>query len=343
MFTWTDRPYESMWEHLRVLSHENNAHRLLMGLLSQGRTFPAPSRPSAAAKAQAVAYCITQAYEYYQAAEAVTINTSPLLYFYGMLSLAKALIVANSPDKLLDDIKYHGLTFDKTVGRTPEIDNQVAIVKGGVFDELTYLTSGFRYPHKAAIRLRDVLSISPEIADMYERYYGQPSRLFYHASQVISFKNPYRIELSVSLNDPQEAYNRIPELATDFTVVGRSPAHPYINFRSTNLQNDPDYMAIYRPVVGGQYIVGGLPFIHAGTSGRRYLSPAVSDYIAMFLLGDCVRYQQDLWGSVVEGKNTGILGLITLLIGISKRRFPNMILDKLFGEPCEYGSPGRLM
>ena len=63
----------------------------------------------------------------------------------------------------------------------------------------------------------------------------------------------------------------------------------------------------------------------------------------MYVLSDCVRYQQELWGSIVEGRQSGILGIIDLLISVSKRRFPNFILDRLYGETFEYGSPGRLM
>jgi hypothetical protein len=63
----------------------------------------------------------------------------------------------------------------------------------------------------------------------------------------------------------------------------------------------------------------------------------------MYILSDCVRYQQDLWGSIVQGKTTGALGLVDLFIAVSKRRYPNLILDQLFGERFEYGSPGRLM
>jgi len=56
-----------------------------------------------------------------------------------------------------------------------------------------------------------------------------------------------------------------------------------------------------------------------------------------------VRYQQELWGNVVQGRETGILGVIELAIAIAKRRFPNTALNELFGEPFEYGAPSRMM
>ena len=73
MFTLTDRPYETMWRHLRLLSHEKNARRLLQGELSAGRTW-CPTSEDLEIKARQVAYCIVQAFEYYKAADAVTIE-----------------------------------------------------------------------------------------------------------------------------------------------------------------------------------------------------------------------------------------------------------------------------
>jgi len=341
MFTWTDRPYESMWEHLRVLSHEDNVRRLLSGDLGRNRTVVITPSPILDKKAEQVAYCITQAYEYYSAADSITINTSPLLYFYGMLSLAKALIVANTPDKLLDDVRYHGLTYDKS-GRGIELDKQTALVRPGVFEELTDLTCGFRYPQQSAICLKSILSISPEMAGMYELYYREPARLLY-LYQVRTSANPYQIELSFVIPDPQVAYDRIPELSADFDLYPERIHGQALVFRSKDLRDAPDYLRIYKPVVGGQYVVGGLVYQHGDGQHKRYLSPPVSDYISMFILSDAVRYQQELWGSVARGKTTGILGLLTLLISISKRRYPNMILDALFGEQFEYGSPSRVM
>jgi hypothetical protein len=105
------------------------------------------------AKARQVSYCIVQASEYFKAADAVTIDTSPLLYFYGMLSLSKALIVANEPKTLLDDIKYHGLKADRTAS-SPKLEDQTVRTDNGVFARLTSVIQGFKYPKGGAFVFR---------------------------------------------------------------------------------------------------------------------------------------------------------------------------------------------
>jgi len=75
----------------------------------------------------------------------------------------------------------------------------------------------------------------------------------------------------------------------------------------------------------------------------RYVDPSVVDYIAFYILSSCVRYKQDLWGTVIQGQESGVLGLIELYLSIATRRFPNIILNNLFGEKFSYGTPGYLV
>ena len=338
MFTLTDRAYETMWRHLHLLSHEMNARRLLQGQLSAGRT-ACLTPDDLERKARQVAYCIVQASEYYKAADSVTIDTSPLLYFYGMLALSKALIVANEPGTLLDDIKYHGLKAERSAA-LPALEEQRVRTDDGVFARLTNVIQGFRYPKGAAFVLMDVLSISPELSDVYERIFNAPARCLIRYHIRLHSINPYSLEVCVVAPDADYISKRIPELVGDFdlrpnTQGGESAWFKW--FRSKpSLPQPPRAFWPYNPAEGGEYLVGALPYYVDGNLERRYLYPPLSDYIGMFVLSDCVRYRQDLWRGVVQGRETGVLGLIELFIDVSRRRFPNLILDQLFKEPFEY-------
>jgi len=257
-------------------------------------------------KAAQLSYCILQAQEYFQAAESVTINTSPLLhYFYGMLSLAKAVIVANDPDKLLGDINYHSLKHDRG-NRAGTLDDQVAILTGVVFDDFVNVVAGFRLPHRAAFRFKDVLSISPELSNIYGRYYPNKSRCVSVDLKLLS-QNPYQLKLCPLLRTKDEAFARIPELARDFDAEpGLLHGQALQLVSKSTLTKAPEYFRHYEPVGGGRYVVGSLPFAVDGVSDSKYLSPLVSDYISMYVLSYCVRVQQELWGSIVEGRQSGI-------------------------------------
>ena len=176
MHTWTNRPYETMWDHLDFLAHPANVERLLTGQLQSMRELPFTNKAVATRKASQVAYSIRQGHEYFRAADSVSITTSPVLYYYGILSLSKALLVANTEKLLLDDIKYHGLytrpTTDtqKCYSENPDnwsIEQEFANTREGVFKHLTWLIHGFELPDQSIIKYEDILAIEPETSGMF--------------------------------------------------------------------------------------------------------------------------------------------------------------------------------
>ena len=114
-------------------------------------------------------------------------------------------------------------------------------------------------------------------------------------------------------------------------------------FISKNLTEFPSYFSIYSPPVGGRYVVGGLKYRKGGNNFSSYVDPIVTDYFAMYILSMCVRYKQDFWGKIISGEKDGVIGLVEQYLSISKRRFPNVILNNLFGWDFSYGAPSRLI
>ena len=353
VFTWSENPYEDMWNHLLFLAKKNNAKKLLSGSISSGRTVIYKQRSILEKKANQVSFGISQSFEYFHAADSVSITTSPLLYFYGMLSLAKSLIVANRKKVFLEDIDYHGLARrpkDKTIAaydskpKSWEIEKEYAVSRAsGVFPHFTDVISDFQYPNGAVFALKDTLAVCPEISQFFEKYYGKASKTLYlYQFQIIS-EDLYKIEICPSERDEKEIYKRIPQLGKDFDLYPELLHNKARIFTSRNMTEFPDYLGLHYPVVGGKYIVGGLNYRVGSNNYYRYIDPLVVDYIAMFILSTCVRYKQDLWGETIQGRKSGVLGLIELYISIIKRRFPNLILNHIVGQKFDYGSPARLM
>lgn len=124
------------------LAKKANARNLLAGDIPSGRIVIYKKEKILETKAEQVSFGISQSFEYFRAADSVSIATSPLLYFYGMLSLAKSLIVANETDVYLEDINYHGFAklpkdakleaYDKNP-KSWNIESEYAVVREGVF------------------------------------------------------------------------------------------------------------------------------------------------------------------------------------------------------------------
>jgi hypothetical protein len=337
------------------LSKKNNAKSLLAGKIKSARTVVYEQEEVLDKKANQVSLGISQSFEYFRAADSVTIATRPLLYFYGMLSLAKSLIVANKKEIYFENMKYHGLTqqlrepidtalkdyVDKP--KDWKMESEYAITRPGVAQHLTELMCGFQFPNDTIVTFKDILSVCPEIAQMFEFFYGEPSKTIYLYRYREISKDPYRLEICPAEKDEKEIFKRIPELVDDFEL---SPEVLHSQARiltSKSLVKFPEYLGIYSPPVGGRYIIGGLKYRVGSRYSSRYVDPIVVDYVAFFILSMCVRYKQDFWGDIVQGKESGVLGLIELYISAAKRRFPNAILNHLFGLNFSYGTPARLV
>jgi len=356
VFTWTDNIYETVWNHLNLFAYPTNVNRLLTGEIASNRNIKYDDQETIDRKSRQIAYSISQAFEYFKAADTISINTSPLLYFYGMLSLAKALIVANNPDIFLDDVKYHGLYVRPITDDLRHyvedqsmwsIDREFAVSNEGVFKHLTDLIHSFKLPDSSIIFYKSLLSVDPELSEIYIKYYQEKPNCQYLSHHTVledPDKDVFTYELLINCDDKISLENRFPDLKTSFEIGGRSGKKNQIGYRNkSGVKSFPESLGIYVPVTGGNYLIGGLEYKNNEETFKRYIAPELCDYLSMFILSNCVRYKQDFWGQVVRGEIEGTIGIINLFISNSKKRFPNFILNNLFNESFEYGSPGYLV
>lgn len=352
MFTWTNQPYESMWNHLRLLKISKNVEGLLTGTIKSNRQTIFEHNPLVERKSKQIAHSIRQADEYFAAADIVSISTSPLLYFYGMLSLAKAAIVANHEHFLLDDVKYHGLYTRPITEKLRlytenhenwKIEEEYAVTNDGVIDVFLRTIHGITIPSKSIIKFKDILKINPEIGEIYNRYYDEPPSFFPLYSAEVT-QDPFSIKLYPETKDKEIFLNSFGYITDDFEITDKLLHEIALTVKNkTHLENLPNYMGIYNPIPGGQFLVSGLEFDFEGNNNRKYIPPEACDYIGMFILGDLVRYKQEFWGKTIMGEVDGSIALLNLFVSIARNRFPNYILNSIFGEKFEYGSSARLM
>jgi len=61
-----------------------------------------------------------------------------------------------------------------------------------------------------------------------------------------------------------------------------------------------------------------------------------SHFLLMFLLSSNARYKPKEWGKMIEGERSNEIYPIRKFLKVSARRFPNLILNELFGETYLY-------
>lgn len=341
-----------MWNHLRLLKIPKNVEALLIGKMKSNRRSIFEESAIVTRKSRQIAYAISQADEYFTAADTVSIATSPLIYFYGMLSLTKAAIIANSEKLLLEDIKYHGLFTRPTNSELKaysenhehwRMDTEYAITNDGVVNEFFNITHDSPLPKNSIVRFKDILKINPETGEIYNRYYDEPPRFFplYHST---INKDPFRIELNPATTSKEIFTQSFPDIENDFLIQdGLLHGQALIIKSKEHLISPPNYMGIYSPIPGGKFLISGLEYESNGEIHTKYICPEVCDYIGMFILGDIVRYKQEFWGRTISGETDGSIALVNFFVSIAKARFPNFILNQIFNEEFKYAASARMM
>lgn len=349
-FTWSESPYEAIWDNLRVLQQPSAMTAVLTGETGARVAESIFDFEAAERKAQEISYLIIQAEEYFRAADVVTLATKPLPLYYGMLTLAKALILAWDRDASLLDIKYHGLDTRprsndlKLYRETPEkwrLGDEYACVNEGIFRRLANVVQGVELEKGSVLRLDQIIRTDAEIAVAYNRINKFSSLTFplYHLSVT---DTPYRITICPSTKDRQEFIQLFDFMSRDFEVADDLYHHQALIVRSApHVQAWPEYLGIQKPSAGGRFLVG--PTLQK-SNGKppRFLTREVGDFAAVFILSDLVRYRPEFWIEVVRGDRRGNIGLISLFLSACRRRFPHFVLNGLYGEHFEFGVQARL-
>lgn len=140
-----------MMQQLGIFSYEDNCKKLLKGEINNNRIPLTLNNKIINKLSKEIAFCIKQGIHFFNSAETASITISPLLLYYGILSLSKALIIANSNGTIfLNDIKYHGLSTRpltdkqkkfKEIKNNWKLLNEYANVNDGVFFKLYKLMS----------------------------------------------------------------------------------------------------------------------------------------------------------------------------------------------------------
>lgn len=349
MFTWSENPKKDMLQHLGMLTHTSNCEKLISGKLISGRKNNNNYTSSVIKrKASEISFAIRQGIEFFKNAENADISISPLLIYYGILSLSKALIVANSSrDLYLDDIKYHGLTTrprdqkqqqQKQEKNSWKLIKEYANVNDGVFLELGKIFN-INLQKDYAFYLKDTLVCIPEIEKIIEKYNVLTSRVIQAYTRLEIEDN--KIVFGIYSDDADKFEKVCTGIKSNFSKGNMHESEAFTKYTSKEegtLENF-EYFSEYSSTIGGIYFIAPTIYEFNGNKEKIVLPQILLDYLNFFILSEQVRYHQDNWNKILNGRNNAIIGILEIYIDCVKRRFPNLILNELFKERFDYGTP----
>lgn len=315
-------------------------------------------------RANLINLCLRQGKEYYQTSKEATVLTKPLLLFYGMLNLSKALILLRKPSVTPDNFQYHGLTTKPKNGSPPATRRSLmplwCRVSGGVFPQLLRCGTKERYNMRATTGLRQV------IIDKTTQYPRQPQLAeenVYCVSEIIAVI-PELFQLVLDHTKIQPRMAQIHDFWFIQTEPGRtSPTqHPAArltirhdrqeriketvrSFDKRQILKDwklkEDYLNTFRYEIHSTQNTFHHPDIRETLFGEQFglfdsrrkmkLPEIIMHYLLMFILGTAARYIPDLWCRVMEKKvNERII--VETFLNTSEIKFPLLLLRELRDE-----------
>lgn len=348
----TDDPVEEIWFRLSEDESEYSTRQKLSRYLREEGIELSDAQVESSS--QYFSYCIRQAREYFRAAEGVSILTRPLLLFYGMVCLAKTLIILKEPvyPKLLSEErsrKTHGLGFrdQESHGSLVEED-LVTIQDSGTFADL-YRTYKDDLPEEKSYSIRDLMGWIPELypqIGMHDRF---RMRLASGNSDIIAWEGKVRLRLQVfNSNQFQEGelHELYPFLAEHFEVSDADPGLQFMGKsgyvtreRTSDRARETEAVAQLKEVLSKYCRYSYVTIMYLLPEARKpKLSPLLASYMLMYGLSRVCRYMPDKWGRVIEGKESGERWLLERFIQLAPRTFPWEVYQVYVGKPVQLQS-----
>jgi hypothetical protein len=356
----TDNPRRKIWEYLRRFQNTDYTTRRLQ------TDVPNLKPDSLAMKAEHIALAISQAEAYYQSAEVSMLRIRPLLLYYGMLNLSKALILSGDNQYTLESSPIneehasHALSIaplktnssDRPARNADTILDEFCYSKNrGLFALLHRCYSDQAIPRDTKFTVKQLLSVLPEDWQKYRDYFHEPPNL----------------EL-VWADYDRHVIRDIPAMKTEATAIGPFDYYQVLDFAGplsgrihevSADENIADFAKRLFPELGTNkyinYAPGGGRFFSSTPPttiddcivvshdlfGQPYgiMSPfafRINDidihFLLMFILGNLVRYVPNKWSKIATFTATDELFLLEGFIETSAVKYPNLILNELEGR-----------
>jgi hypothetical protein len=339
-----------MWRQLRYLSSPANVARLLDGTLASQRPNPWTPNETLAVRAYSISACIRQADQYFRAADEVELSTRPLLLFYGAECLAKAVILARRENVGIQHVNYHGLATRPSSAVEPllaaklntyreqpplwQIEEEFGVAQdAGVFPELC-VALGAPAPTKGRVYfLREVLQVTPDLSDLYCRHYQTPSHCYSMYDEPRHDPKGHLVLKVYGQNRKGQDLLLAPDIAQDFSSDDTTSR--IVQLRSNAPMAElPHHLKLIEGTVAGTYLMRTLDDCLAHS--------ATILFVGLFIASNLVRYKPSFWTREIESDGSGAASMVEAFCNVAKRRFPNDVLDAIWCESFEYGTPARL-
>jgi len=331
-------PYQKMWDTLVFFESEPITKNFLIKLYDENGH--KDSFKLAFVNTSKFIYFIKQAKEYFISANKSNILVKPLLIYYGMMSLIKAVILTKDPNyPSKTSVLRHGITTRKLKKNNYHFhEDEIKIQKEGLLPWFyTIMTNNSnKIIEGNKFKIKELLAMIPELHSTYTLLYNEyriiPVTIKQLTNSTVELLLP-NSALNIYTNDTQlinELNNNNYDQSNNFTLNNINNDIISIIWKST-LANPIKYSSFFANPLLIQDIKGNY-YLRKITDNKDILPDILIDYMLMYNLGMLCRYETELWGEIVFSFTSEDMYIINEFVTLTMRKFPNLIINELFNE-----------
>ncbi len=335
---YSENPYQKMWDTFVYFESEPTTKQFLQMIYE--KTDKNHGYKHAFANTSKFIYFIKQGKEYFFSASKSDLLVKPLLIYYGMMSLLKAVILTRDPNyPSRSGVLRHGLTTRKLKKSNYQFhDDEIKIQKDGLLSlYYTLITEkpindieGNKY------KIKELLSLLPELHESYQRLYQEQIIYpIFFTKPLSPSKNEFKISssiLSLYQEDSSQLLHALNRYSNHknhpFTLV--SEQTDYLTFVWMKSDNITTVSTFQHPMFTLDY--KGRSYLRPFKENSFFLPEMMIDYMLMYNLGMLCRYDTELWGEIIFSFASEDMYIINEFVNLTLRKFPNLILNALFDQ-----------
>lgn len=305
-FKYSENPINDTWKMILKYSYTSNIEKYLGE--SSDKEFN-----------QSIAGSIVQSSEYFSSFSKVSLNTSPLLLYYGFVNLLFASSSMITKKNII--IKNHGLsiTLPDDSSNIGDCIINISNSNDGAYNIYNSIHSkGSNYPQK--IKIKDIFSMIPELKHDFEECYSQHSLCL--PIEIIK-RREGEIE-RIKINELLQDLSSINIVDYDKSYLQPQKTNKYIILRK-KLNGDD----IGTKSISGQKFL----YQYFKSNSKDYEFNEIMIYfIGLFAFGYISRYHPEIWYPFVQTDQTGEKSLVEDFLSLAHRILPNLILNKIHNK-----------
>lgn len=306
-------------------------------------------------KAEQIAFTIRQAEDFFLSAREGDISIKPLLIYYGILGLAKCLIISGDNPYTLeatqldyDDHGTHGLSWKANVNDPHQVSirDSDSLTKefcstktNGIYPLFRKCYADVLPPRNTKIDIKTLLSLIGENWQVYQSYFSRVPRVYGcddpkngdaetlgDSKQILGqFSSYFCLFYKRSSEDQQQCIERLfPELNALYEHLGNS-------YRSLQEVTAMDSHIVF----SRSQTLQGFALIQPFPSFK--LTDFDIYFFLFFILSNLCRYRQDKWYKISQRMTVpDEFFLIENLFQIVQYKFPLLILQELEGKDYRF-------